>query len=515
MNYRPKGMWVWDPWCVADGAGTVHLFHLQQHERPEDGDWNLCPMGHAVSNDLLHWKELPSVLPPSEAVRDDDDRQAWTGCAIPHNGRINLFYTMRGSASDGRIQAIGLARSEDGVHFERYSGNPVLRPDPRWYCTAAAPTPGVVDCRDMMVIPAPDRPGWYGYFATRRPGADQGEAAAIGLAWSPDLIRWEQQPPVFASTRHACVEVPDVFELDGRWYLICLTGMVYGSLNDFTEPEWNFGTVYAVADSPRGPFVELADNSLIGTARMGGPLSLRHLEFEGGLYCMYTDRENLGRVDHADAHLGTLTTPKLLRTNGDRLELAYCDRVEQLVKREIPVDPERLRQLVGEDYSQIWPMRPLPVEFREDGAIGLERRNTFRILPLGVAGVRSYIFEVDVTLQDAASGGVAVRMAEDPRADCDLIRLDRERGKLQFLGFRKADYSERCTIPFEAGCEYRLRVVARHEHIELYIDDRLCLCVTRYRCPEGGLGLFTERGRTVFRNLRIRELDIPGPASGM
>ena len=120
-----------------------------------------------------------------------------------------------------------------------------------------------------------------------------------------------------------------------------------------------------------------------------------------------------------------------------------------------------------------------------------------------------------MTLQDAASGGVAVRMAEDPRADCDLIRLDRERGKLQFLGFRKADYSERCTIPFEAGREYRLRVVARHEHIELYIDDRLCLCVTRYRCPEGGLGLFTERGRTVFRNLRIRELDIPGPASGM
>ena len=150
MNYRPKGMWVWDPWCVADGAGTVHLFHLQQHERPEDGDWNLSPMGHAVSNDLLHWKELPSVLPPSEAVRDDDDRQAWTGCAIPHNGRINLFYTMRGSASDGRIQAIGLARSEDGVHFERYSGNPVLRPDQRWYCTAAAPTPGVVDCRDTF-----------------------------------------------------------------------------------------------------------------------------------------------------------------------------------------------------------------------------------------------------------------------------------------------------------------------------------------------------------------------------
>ena len=31
MNYRPKGMWVWDPWCVADGAGTDHLFHLHQH----------------------------------------------------------------------------------------------------------------------------------------------------------------------------------------------------------------------------------------------------------------------------------------------------------------------------------------------------------------------------------------------------------------------------------------------------------------------------------------------------
>ncbi len=513
MNYHPQGMRLWDPWYTTDDAGMVHLFHLQVPERTEGGDWNLCSMGHAVSRDLLHWKELPPVLSPSEVVRSDDNWQAWTGCAVPCNGQINLFYTMRGSASEGRIQAIGLARSADGIHFERYAGNPVLKPDPRWYCTAAAPVPGVVDCRDMMIIPAPDRPGWYGYFATRQPGIDQGDTTVIGLAWSPDLIHWEQQPPVFASPRHACVEVPDVFELDGRWYLICLTGMFYGSLNDFSEPEWNFGTIYAVADSPRGPFVELADNSLIGTYRMGGPLALRHLEFEGELYCMYTDRENIGRVDHAAPHFGTLTTPKLLRTDGERLVLAYSSRVEQLVKREIPTDMEQLRKMSGDDYSQIWPMQPLPVEFREDGTIVLERRNNFRILPLGVTGVRSYILEVGVTLQDAASGGIVIRMAEGPYADCDLIRLDRERGKLQFLGFRKADYSEKCTFPFETGREYRLRVVARHEHIELYIDDRLCLCVIRYREPDGGLGLFTERGRTLFRNLRIRELDILAPAA--
>ncbi len=337
MNYSPRGLYVWDAWFVRRGA-AVHAYHLQR-SRPGSGlpaGEDDC-LGHAVTTNLIDWSERPPCLAPNPAD-PDDDWQMWTGSTVWHDGRGYLFYTMRGSRTAGRVQHLGLALSDDLETFERVADNPVLDPDPRWYATAERPVPGLVDCRDMLVIPAP-RGGWYGYFASRQPGEELPETSVIGLAWSADLRHWEQRPPVFAPGTFACLEAHDVFALQGRWYLTCLCGTFYGNRGVFRDPHLAHGTMYAVAEQPEGPFVELADNALVAAAT-SAPITCRSVEFEGERHMLYNDRERVGRADHGALTFGTIATPKLLRTSGDALLACYSPRVEQRVSREL-IGPAR------------------------------------------------------------------------------------------------------------------------------------------------------------------------------
>ena len=158
MNYSPQGLYVWDTWFMPVGE-DIHLYHLQRR-RPGAA---VAPgveecLGHAVSRDLVHWEERPPAFAPDPA-NPLDDRMLWSGCAVWHEGRGYLYYGRHGTGSrpgraDGPPQmTIGLATTHDPDRFNRYPGNPIIVPDPRWYATAAQPVPGVLDCRDLLVIP--------------------------------------------------------------------------------------------------------------------------------------------------------------------------------------------------------------------------------------------------------------------------------------------------------------------------------------------------------------------------
>ena len=206
MNYSPTDLYVWDAWYMAVDD-QVHAYHLARKR----GAANVAAdvensLGHAVTRDLVHWEQRPPAFGPDPA-NPLDDRQPWTGCAVWHEGRGYLYYTMRGSADQCRIQRIGLATSADGEHWQRHAGNPIIVPDPRWYATDQAPVPRIVDCRDLIVIPDP-KGGWLGFYATRipgspgrrrgEPGGELPQTAAIACVRSPDLLRWEHLPPAFA-----------------------------------------------------------------------------------------------------------------------------------------------------------------------------------------------------------------------------------------------------------------------------------------------------------------------------
>ena len=499
-NYAPTGLYVWDAWYMPV-AGEVHAYHLQQVRDQQATDTAAnAVLGHAVTRDLIHWEERPAAFGPDPA-NPRDDLQPWTGCALWHKGRGHLFYTMRGSADGGRLQQIGMATTHDPDRWERHASNPVIVPDPRWYAVEGNPIPQLVDCRDLIVVADPAG-GWLGFYATRIPGDELPQTSAIACARSSDLIHWSHLPPAFAPGMYACLEVPDVFELDGRWWLTCLVGHFYGNRGFWSDPNLVCGTMYAVSDRPEGPYRELADNALIA-ARFTAPLSCRSFLFEGRRYVLYTDRERAGRSDAGDMRFGTLTTPKELRTDEDRLYVAYSDRVERLVSEEL-IGPARPPvKETADPWGQLWAKSSARWTWGE--TIVGESASGWGV-ELLTPRVESFIFEATITLERGMAAGLAMRV--DGKFQGAIIALEPHEGVVAYYEAPAFDFTEKRRTALPLGRPVRLRIVNRIEHIEVYVDDDLRLAFSRYRGLGGQVGLFVDRGRASFTDLRFRTLDL-------
>ena len=122
--------WLNDPNGLVHYAGTYHMFY--QHN-PYGTEWGNMHWGHAVSRDLVHWRELPAALYP------DAMGTMFTGCAVVdhHNSSglgdgsqppIVLVYTAAGEHARPReFYTQCLAFSADGGStWHKYDGNPVL-----------------------------------------------------------------------------------------------------------------------------------------------------------------------------------------------------------------------------------------------------------------------------------------------------------------------------------------------------------------------------------------------------
>ena len=95
FHFTARENWINDPNGLVYNDGVWHLFF--QHN-PESTVWGNMTWGHAVSNDLLHWRQLEHALYPDElgtmfsgsAVVDHE------GTAGFGKGALLAFYTAAG-----------------------------------------------------------------------------------------------------------------------------------------------------------------------------------------------------------------------------------------------------------------------------------------------------------------------------------------------------------------------------------------------------------------------------------
>jgi fructan beta-fructosidase len=118
FHFTSRRGWLNDPNGLVFANGEYHLYY--QHN-PYGWNWGNMHWGHAVSSDLVSWKELPEALYPREfgdwcfsgsAVRLDKD---------PASKRIAAFFT-----STGRGECV-LFSDDGGRTFREYEGNPVVK----------------------------------------------------------------------------------------------------------------------------------------------------------------------------------------------------------------------------------------------------------------------------------------------------------------------------------------------------------------------------------------------------
>lgn len=122
-HFMPQTGWLNDPNGLIYFKGKYHFFYQCN---PYSGFWDCMHWGHAVSDDMLHWEYLPLALAPSEHYDNHMKGGCFSGSAIEHDGKLFLMFTASTNDGNGFEQTQCIAYSEDGIHFEKYEGNPVV-----------------------------------------------------------------------------------------------------------------------------------------------------------------------------------------------------------------------------------------------------------------------------------------------------------------------------------------------------------------------------------------------------
>jgi len=252
--YVHEGHHMSDAWYFVDND-VVHMFYLSQPL----GTSGPPVVGHAVSDDLVGWERLAPALrtgPPGSW----DDLRLCTGSVIKRDGRYWLAYSATNTTDSSpaemwRTQRVGLSVSDDLVTWEKLPGNPVTQAGPPRYEEMSTGQRKMVHWRDPFLFD--DGDAVYQLIFARRADGDVATRGTVALARSIDMRTWEVLPPLEHDRVAEEMEVPQVYRIDGRWYLVfCTLGRFLSP--DFAErfegqlPErTNFSMV---GDSPLGPF---------------------------------------------------------------------------------------------------------------------------------------------------------------------------------------------------------------------------------------------------------------------
>jgi len=169
FHFTPKKGWMNDPNGMFYYNGYYHLYY--QHY-PDGNKWGPMHWGHAISTDMVKWKEQPIALYPDEmgyifsgsAVVDLENTSGFgTGGQVPIVAMFTYHDPQKAEANKIDVESQAIAYSlDEGLTWTKYSGNPVIE------------NPGIRDFRDpklfwsqehkkwIMVLAAQDRVMFYG-----------------------------------------------------------------------------------------------------------------------------------------------------------------------------------------------------------------------------------------------------------------------------------------------------------------------------------------------------------------
>lgn len=209
FHFTAPENWINDPNGLLYYGGSYHLFYQYN---PYDKVWGSMHWGHAVGEDLLHWRHRPVAL----HADPDNLGFVFSGSAVVDwhnttglkNGEHPPLVAVFSHHSKHDVQVQSLAYSIDGGDTWRmYPGNPVI------------PNPGLADFRDPKVF-------WdarFGHWVMALAGGD-----AVKFYTSPNLIDWRHVSDFGRrlAPNSGTWECPDLFELavgatgESRWVLL-------------------------------------------------------------------------------------------------------------------------------------------------------------------------------------------------------------------------------------------------------------------------------------------------------
>lgn len=312
LHYNPPLGWMNDPNGLIYFKGQYHLFY-QYH--PYQTSWQQMYWGHAVSDDLLTWQDLPLALAPTEKYEAAANGGCFSGTALVHEEKLYLFYTSVFENTAGElIQTQSVAFSEDGLHFEKYQNNPIISVD-----NLGQQNPHF---RDPKVWQKADK--FYMLVAV-----SQENKGRLLLYQSPDLLTWEFVNTVLEESGWM-VECPDFFELEGQDILTYSPVDVKKTYSKYLVGSLNYQT---------GEFDAIYSDKLDYGCDFYAPQSWLNpagerylLGWQNGWEWM-AEWQGFGPADNF--WRGAMSIPRKLSLQNQRLCMQLPDKIQQLKKKQL------------------------------------------------------------------------------------------------------------------------------------------------------------------------------------
>ncbi len=465
---------------VVHSGGLFHLFHLvlPNHDF----------VAHAVSRDGLSWERVDNAIFISNPGAWDDD-MLWTMSVSPdpeREGAWRMFYTGLSIGDRGRIQRIGLARSDDLYRWtkEGAAGYPLqLEHAPYEYRLDQGRH--WVSFRDPYHV----RDGGTSYLVAcarvdRGPVIRRG-CVALMEEVAPDVF--EPREPLFHPSRYDDIEVPVPLELDGRWYLL-------GSIREDVKVHYWF------AEDFRGPYVNFADNVLLPQGNYAARVC-----WDGERWLVWNFFFK-GRVVDGE-HL--LPPPKELRTdpNGELCLVSFHGF------------DERVTETLG--AGELLPTEPLfGLELAENevdgehGVFGCDSGFEVFLLRGEYDDVR---FVGTLRLEGAGKAGLVLRLSDEGDGYYLSLELTKGVAQLRAWGKRPGGDMRNAFIytPLQSnfyvphGDAHPFILLAYGSYLEFSLDGRVLLTLSDESYTDGRLGFYAESARLRVEDLRVERLHRP------
>ena len=451
-HFLPPANWMNDPNGLIQWKGQVHLFY--QHN-PVAPSWGAMHWGHAVSDDLVHWRHLPIALAPTPGGPDKDG--CWSGCAVDKDGTPTLIYT----GVMPQVQCIA-SSTDDMLTWQKHPANPVV----------AGPPEGleVTGFRDPCVWREDDT--WYMIVGS----GIQGVGGTALLYRSNDLVDWEYMQPIHVGEANQTGEMwecPDLFPLGDKHVLLV------GGHPEFLYTYYYVGTY--------------ADHKFT-------PEILYKIDFGGYFYAAQTLLDDRGRritwgwlkEGRSDKALmaagwaGVMSLPRVLALRPDGL---------------LGVEPApELKALRGQRYR----LTDVDLTPTSSGMLESVRGDSLEIL-------------VEFEPGDAAEFGLQVRCSPDGEEQtrvvydraADRLTVDRGQSSLSLDVHRESQEG-----PLEMSPEARLKlhVFLDRSVVEIYANGCFCLTSRIYpsRDDSLGVGLFARGGSVKVVSLDAWKISLKG-----
>ncbi|MDZ7800389.1 MAG: hypothetical protein U5K81_06305 [Trueperaceae bacterium] len=462
--------------------GAYHLFHLvlPNHDL----------IAHAISEDGLSWRRAPNALFVGDPGAFDDD-MLWTmHVSRDPAGGFRMLYTGLARDEEGRVQRIGLARSDDLMHWRKVEGGgfPLALDHPAYECELEPR--GWTSFRDPYLIQTEHGTEILASARVAH-GPPLRRGCVARLAWDGRTAP-RPKAPLHHPNRYDDVEVPSLFEDGGHWWLL-------GSIREDRKVHlWRAGR-------PDGPFEAPSDNVLLPQGNYAARISA---SLDGGARSLWNFFAS------PDGH-HLMAPPKRVEAENGRLRVRSHPAFDAKVRQAVP----------GAELSAFTPLCGVSGTRAEgpDGAGTAVLRSPHATELFLMPEVHR---DVRVRMRLAREGpgklGLLLRVNEGGEGYHLSLSPDKGLAALRVWTARRGHVE-----PGAAAFDYRalqeaaylvrpepleLEVVAFGGYLEASLGGEVVLSLVDDTMREGRFGVYVESTAVRLRDLTVEILD--GPADG-